>query len=120
MIIIRKHDKREAPSMTPSKETIEYFKDINIVCVATTPSDSKKQSPEVSYCHDQRFCLMDEPISNDVEKVDFKQNFSLASCGMFIICNNIIVTKFSIILHLGVRSIFPKTKSSGYISWDRA
>ena len=84
MIIIRKHDKREAPSMTPSKETIEYFKDINILCVATTPSDSNNKSPEVSYCHDQRFCLMDEPISNDAEKVGIKQVCSLVSCELFV------------------------------------
>ena len=71
MIIIRKHDKREAPSMTPSKDTIDYFKDINIVCVATEPIDSKKQYPEAKYCHDQRFCVMDEPTISDLDKVYF-------------------------------------------------
>ena len=71
VIIIRKHDKREAPSMTPSKETVDYFKDINILCVATTASDSKNRNYEVNYCHDQRFCVMDEPTYNDVSKVRF-------------------------------------------------
>ena len=71
MIIIRKHDKRDAPSMTPSKETIEYFKDINIVCVATTSDEVQKQNSGAKYFHDQRFCVMDEPTYNDVSKVRF-------------------------------------------------
>ena len=71
MIIIQKHDKRDAPSMTPSKETIEYFKDINIVCVATTSHEVKNQNPGAKYFHDQRFCVMDEPTYNDVSKVLF-------------------------------------------------
>ena len=69
MIIIRKHDKRDAPSMTPSKETIDYFKDINIECVATEPIDSKSQTTEVKYFHDQRFCIMDEPTTSNIDKV---------------------------------------------------
>ena len=69
MIIIRKHDKRDAPSMTPSKETIDYFKDINIECVATEPTDSKSQTNEVKYFHDQRFCIMDEPTNSNTIKV---------------------------------------------------
>ena len=55
--------------MTPSKETIDYFKDINIECVATEPSDSKNQTTEVKYFHDQRFCVMDEPTSSNLDKV---------------------------------------------------
>ena len=69
VIIIRKHDKRDAPSMTPSKETIDYFKDINIECVATEPIDSKSKTTEVKYFHDQRFCIMDEPTNSNIDKV---------------------------------------------------
>ena len=69
VIIIRKHDKRDAPGMTPSKETIDYFKDINIECVATEPIDSKSKAIEVKYFHDQRFCIMDEPTNSNIDKV---------------------------------------------------
>ena len=63
MILIWDHDKREAPSMTPSNDTIDYFSSINIPCVAAQRNavEGMKNS-ENHYRHNQRLAVMDAPI----------------------------------------------------------
>ena len=73
MILIWDHDKREAPSMTPSNDTIDYFSSINIPCVAAQRNavEGMKNS-ENHYRHNQRLTVMDEPImcTNQVVYLD--------------------------------------------------
>ena len=73
VILIWDHDKREAPSMTPSNDTIDYFSSINIPCVAAQRNavEGMKNS-ENHYRHNQRLTVMDEPIicTNQVVYLD--------------------------------------------------
>ena len=73
MVLIWDHDKREAPSMTPSNDTIDYFSSINIPCVAAQRNavEGMKNS-ENHYRHNQRLTVMDEPImcTNQVVYLD--------------------------------------------------
>ena len=55
--------------MTPSMETIDYFSNINIPCVATYKK-SQPQRREANLFHDQRFVVMDERVLNEIKKVN--------------------------------------------------
>ena len=88
MILIWDHDKREAPSMTPSNDTIDYFSSINIPCVAAQRNavEGMKNS-ENHYRHNQRLTVMDEPIICTNQVVYLDDDINLIFLILVIIIN---------------------------------
>ena len=84
VILIWDHDKREAPSMTPSNDTIDYFSSINIPCVAAQRSavEGMKNS-ENHYRHNQRLTVMDEPIMCTNQMVRLDNDINLIFFNVF-------------------------------------
>ena len=74
MILIKEHSKREAPSMTPSKYTADYFDSMNVSCIVTSNSLQGKHH-NLKPCYGQRFFVMDEPAGNRNERVCFYCSF---------------------------------------------
>ena len=68
VILITKHDKLKAPSMTPSKDTSDYFESLNIPCIVKSDRLKRKHS-ELKPFHGQRFIVMDEPEGNGNDQV---------------------------------------------------
>ena len=86
VILIWHHDKREAPSMTPSNDTIDYFSSRNIPCVAAQRKavEGMKASDNL-YRHNQRFTVMDEPImcTNQMVRLDDEINLIFSNVTIF-------------------------------------
>ena len=70
VILITKHDKLKAPTMTPSKDTSDYFESLNIPCIVKSDRLKRKHS-ELKPFHGQRFIVMDEPEGNGNDQVVF-------------------------------------------------
>ena len=68
VILITKHDKLKAPTMTPSKDTSDYFESLNIPCIVKSDRLKRKHS-ELKPFHGQRFIVMDEPEGNGNDQV---------------------------------------------------
>ena len=78
VILIWDHDKREAPSMTPSNDTIDYFSRINIPCVAAQRNAiGRMKNSENHYRHNQRLTVMDEPITCNNQVVYLDDDINL-------------------------------------------
>ena len=69
VVLLTKHDKMKAPSMTPSKYTSDYFDGLNIPCIVKSDKLRRKHS-ELKPFHGQRFFVMDEPAEDENKKVN--------------------------------------------------
>ena len=109
VILIWDHDKREAPSMTPSNDTIDYFSSRHIPCVAAQRNAVKgMKNSENHYRHNQRLTVMDEPTmcNNQVVYLDDKMNLIFSNLNHKLISE--IFSKHSITI--GTKTVCCKAK----------